>query len=1138
MCEFASLDSVADLKLVISALKANNNNVESVIMAYFDGADKFRQTYSWSESHFTEDPDVPSFTINPADESNIIQGVNPNHLRKTPYDTNFPYLDSAPPSHPPSRATSPVPVTNINGWINETQHAQYNIPSTLAQEDEDLERALAESAAMSGIHTPQETGITGGSGAANIGLAEASQPSGADTDYPSNFVRPPRPEVAIAPKPQPIQLDSATPYFGPASRTEYNANDWAMTRIAPSTRYAKPSARTRAPQTPAFLASTDSNYVNATLTVLHSIATARNALLRFGGIEPHTYGNSPGWWKGEAISPSGNLKNGPEEFGETIVAEDGTEVYIGPPSVDRDDDEKVTHGALPLGTIASREFIEETQRLMAFLDGSERSYAYVDALQETSLMKLVEESDKTRAFAKVLSWFLLSDFNKSLFTVVTMVRYATGRVQETITDNYMLLDLSNENNAGDALPCTSLYSLLDNVYWSWLGGMVGPEPLEQVAEYKTAFVSRMAPVQLLRLNPRDNRMTGSFSANAYSLEGLSGEAAGLKEPPATGPYAQLPPIDIPETVYLDRYAEENQVWALGIQDKMRRIMAELVRLQHLVEKIDPSGRKSKGKANEKNNDKGKGKAVADAPEQIIGPQTAEAVEAAEVKMDAVTLYNRRVRNAILQLWQYKSKVLWDRSVARGIDFNSADVDAVKPETDEEKAVFNYTRAQIAVAKKNLVAYRKAVAEIQAQRDAIWRLLTRLRKKRTEPTAEDKLKYKYKLRGVVISANRFYICRRELVPEDEVIDLDDVEIPDVEEVEVEAEEADNTEKTETSEESKKTTEKTPVYRDQWWKVMHRDENTFVQKSTVEAAIADARTLQMQIILAYCTDEAWAAEPDPLSDTLKTFVKHDNRHFKTEREAETREQAAAAQNKKRAQQGTPVEDYSVEMSPIKRRNQRSSSIDSMASQRSSMASDKAFDGGDDLVDLSDREMEDMPLLSRQETNSTKIEPTKEIVAAASAMTAMAGGVSGYTQSDFNSEDSSVDFDDGGAYKNAQLEEAIRLSLQDQKQEETTKEEDKEAQPAQSSPLGKSMVDLAISQEVERKLDEEKTATERVMQEQVRVPKNTDDKDSYPDEKKRLKEKEAKESERQFSTGVQLVADWDNPEGRYVPDDMDES
>ena len=131
-------------------------------------------------------------------------------------------------------------------------------PANSTEEDAALQRALAESAAESGI--PQETGV--------------------------------------------VDFDSNVKYFGPANRSEYDSAQWAMVPTKASTEATssdpKPSSRKRQPGTPAFLRQLKDCRLGSLLTVYHSIPLVRNILLRYPS-STRTYGHNSEWWKGQQI---------------------------------------------------------------------------------------------------------------------------------------------------------------------------------------------------------------------------------------------------------------------------------------------------------------------------------------------------------------------------------------------------------------------------------------------------------------------------------------------------------------------------------------------------------------------------------------------------------------------------------------------------------------------------------------------------------------------------------------------------------------------------------------------------------------------------------------------------------------------
>ncbi|KHO00332.1 ubiquitin interaction domain-containing protein [Metarhizium album ARSEF 1941] len=301
--DFAGLNPHDDRTMVIQALKDTCGNVETVVMQYFDNPESFRRKFSsaWDESLFQAERDG---TVNPA-------GRNDGIKSNTPPPEVY---GSMAPSRPPSRSNGRSPLGRMVDWAAGDSPG----PTAPSREDEDMQRALRESAQEAGIAmTEQQSGLTS-------------------------------------------TQSTSTPYFGPANRNDYDQSNWAMVPAGPSESQApctpSPSLRKRTSGAPAFLVqgmSTVGNHgLGGLLTVLHQIPLARNALLEIG--EPATsYGFNSEWWKGQEILPThvverlqaGDLQWGPQ---------DGSK-----PDVE-----------------------EEIHRLLAFLDSTERSYGSVSVLTD------------------------------------------------------------------------------------------------------------------------------------------------------------------------------------------------------------------------------------------------------------------------------------------------------------------------------------------------------------------------------------------------------------------------------------------------------------------------------------------------------------------------------------------------------------------------------------------------------------------------------------------------------------------------------------------------------------------------------------------------------------------------------------
>ncbi|KAL8306372.1 hypothetical protein RB601_008944 [Gaeumannomyces tritici] len=257
VCDFTGLRKELDRDLILSALRAKGNSTEAVVAEFYEDEGKFRQQYTWTELPFLADRDgtlpdaagIPTFSIQGADDGGIIHGVPPSA--------------SVPPSRPPSRTDNRSPLGRMVDW---TANGTSGVPSSRAQEEADLQRALAESAAHSGLQVPpQETGVTGAQGD-----------------------------------------DVHLPFFGPAVRDHYDQSQWAVVPVARERPDPRPSVRKRDPGVPAFLRcrkdGTDQQRLGALITIYHEIPAIRNLLLETGP-PATTYGTNNLWWKGEPILP-------------------------------------------------------------------------------------------------------------------------------------------------------------------------------------------------------------------------------------------------------------------------------------------------------------------------------------------------------------------------------------------------------------------------------------------------------------------------------------------------------------------------------------------------------------------------------------------------------------------------------------------------------------------------------------------------------------------------------------------------------------------------------------------------------------------------------------------------------------------
>lgn len=157
--------------------------------------------------------------------------------------------------------------------------------------------------------------------------------------------------------------------FGPARGEYHDTKQWAMTVSKATSREIvdnpPPTNRQRKAAEPAFLKASDGfdcDSLAALLMIYHSIPLAREALL-LPNYQQLNYGYDPQWWTGHHI------------VAPTIVSLDEQG-----PQHNRDD------------------VLIETQRLMAFLDGTNRAYASIDALADLQNYQGKEADSVTSRF--------------------------------------------------------------------------------------------------------------------------------------------------------------------------------------------------------------------------------------------------------------------------------------------------------------------------------------------------------------------------------------------------------------------------------------------------------------------------------------------------------------------------------------------------------------------------------------------------------------------------------------------------------------------------------------------------------------------------------------------------------------------
>ena len=246
----------------------------------------------------------------------------------------------------------------------------------------------------------------------------------------------------------------STGAFGPAQREYYDTDKWSMTLPGTFAREIllnpEPVDRQRRPGTPAFLKpASDALHLAPLIKILHEIPITRDALLNIE-LLCSDYGYDTQWWDGEAVK---QLR--------VVNVDQGYQNAQG------------------------QDLIYETQRLMAFLDDTERAYGSIDGL--TRLQNRPQDGDKIKGFFE--EW---QRFTKQLAPDVQVSSIFESRglkrgPEESDERVQAFSCLSINVDATMADNDFSLYDALDEVIWE---GDDSDVFLQNVANVVTFSITR------------------------------------------------------------------------------------------------------------------------------------------------------------------------------------------------------------------------------------------------------------------------------------------------------------------------------------------------------------------------------------------------------------------------------------------------------------------------------------------------------------------------------------------------------------------------------------------------------------------------------------------------------------------------
>ncbi|KAL1971042.1 hypothetical protein VTN77DRAFT_2876 [Rasamsonia byssochlamydoides] len=305
------------------------------------------------------------------------------------------------------------------------------------------------------------------------------------------------------------------PHFARATRDHYDENTWAMTVFNPSAREViispDPEDRRRIDDEPAFLRpSQEFQYLAGFLTIIHSIPLAREALLLRGRVLSD-YGYDPQWWNGQPIKAPKVMSL------EDAYAEDS----------DWDD------------------ILYEAQRLMAFLDSTERAFGSTDALASVRSMSGYDSdggvSNFLEAWQEAAVRATPGDQLSMIFSSHALKR-PLSELDTPIEKEFFILDPNVESEHGQ-----TLYDVLDRAVWADRPG----EELDDV------WLEHVAEILTIRLESSD-------------------------------PSAKSIDVKIPAVFYPDRYLDACREISRDFRLRRLDVYSEISKLENVMNRLSVS----------------------------------------------------------------------------------------------------------------------------------------------------------------------------------------------------------------------------------------------------------------------------------------------------------------------------------------------------------------------------------------------------------------------------------------------------------------------------------------------------------------------------------------------------------------------
>jgi len=298
-----------------------------------------------------------------------------------------------------------------------------------------------------------------------------------------------------------------TVHFGPATQNEYEEKSWGMVSVGKAREILldpEPAARKRDLNVPAFLKPTvEDNRLNALFTIYHEIPLLREVFMNRSDVQA-SYGLDNEWWTGKAIEVPYITGSEPDD---------------------------------------GQQMLYEIQRLMAFLDKTDRSYGSAETLANLHAVQRQQSLNIQTGSS--------SDIETAIWTAWRKVFKSreTGHVSKVFSvgvDNeekkqvteFAILELPLP---GKTSSLETFYDIADEALW----------PFDATNTGNSAYLDHIADVITFRLKEVD---------------------------PAN-------PMDVPAVWYPDRYMESSRQAALDMRIQRAKVVEKMRTIASLQESL-------------------------------------------------------------------------------------------------------------------------------------------------------------------------------------------------------------------------------------------------------------------------------------------------------------------------------------------------------------------------------------------------------------------------------------------------------------------------------------------------------------------------------------------------------------------------